>query len=135
MQSSHISISASSRSPSGDIPDEERCVVGWIQAPRDSDSNHEVTPEYQLVALTYAGGWYRLALPAQGTTSSTSTNPAAPLSGSPPRLGLAPRPRTSSGSSILGREKKEKEREKDKKESRDCVLEEFRRFGRWDGWG
>jgi len=29
---------------------------------------------------------------------------------------------------------KGKEQEKEKKESRDCVLLEFRRFGRWDGW-
>jgi len=40
------------------------------------------------------------------------------------------------GSTIGGggsyKEGKVKEKEKD---DRECVMEEFRRFGRWDGWG
>lgn len=30
---------------------------------------------------------------------------------------------------------KDKERQSEKKESRQCTLQEYRRFGRWDGWG
>ncbi|KAF5387919.1 hypothetical protein D9615_000319 [Tricholomella constricta] len=139
VQSSHITLSApSSRSPTADVLDEERCVVGWIEAPSPSISDHGNTTEYQLIALTYAGGWYRLSLPNQGNlpTHVSTSSASIPISGSPPRSGSMARPRTSSGPSVLGRDKgKEKEQEKEGKESRECVLQEFRRFGRWDGWG
>lgn len=133
MQTSHISISASSRSATADAPDEERCVVGWVEAPSDSNSNRSNT-EYQLIALTYTGGWYRLSLPSHGVSSPAPSSTT--LSGSPPKLSSIARKRTSSGASVIGRAEKgkEKEREKDGKESTDCVLQEFRRFGRWDGW-
>jgi hypothetical protein len=133
VQTSHISISASSRPPIADAPDEERCVVGWVEAPTD-DSSNRGNVEYQLIALTYTGGWYRLSLPSHGISSAS---PSTPLSGSPPMLSSMARQRTSSGSSVLSKtdKGKEKEREKDGKESTDCVLQEFRRFGRWDGWG
>jgi hypothetical protein len=39
---------------------------------------------------------------------------------------------------VISRLDKGKEKEKKdagEKQSRKCVLEEFRRFGRWDGWG
>ncbi|RDB22650.1 WD repeat domain phosphoinositide-interacting protein 3 [Hypsizygus marmoreus] len=139
-QSAHISISASSRRPAADVPDEERCVVGWIAATPENASDRETEKEYQLVALTYTGGWYRLSLPSHSNASiSTSASSGAtplPLSSSPPRPASMARPRTSSASSVVGRDKgKEREREKEGKESRDCVLQEFRRFGRWDGWG
>ncbi|KAG5651247.1 hypothetical protein H0H81_009319 [Sphagnurus paluster] len=138
-QSSHITLSApSSQSPTADILDEERCVVGWIEAPSSVESARGSITEYQLVALTYTGGWYRLSLPKQTNPSShTSTSSAAvPPSGSASRAHSLARPRTESVSSALSRDKgKDKEREKDRKESRECVLQEFRRFGRWDGWG
>ncbi|KAG5642532.1 hypothetical protein DXG03_002605 [Asterophora parasitica] len=63
-QSSHITLSApASRSPTADVPDEERCVVGWIEAPTTptptstSTSVSEskctgVITEYQLITLT-----------------------------------------------------------------------------------
>ncbi|KAG6837541.1 hypothetical protein H0H93_007722 [Arthromyces matolae] len=135
-QSSHITLSATaSRSPTEDVPDEERCVVGWIKAPpTNAGQSEQVKPEYQLVALTYVGGWYRLSLPHRGQSSRPSS-PANAGPSSPPRL-----PSAQSGShgtsTVGGREKgKEKEQEKERKESRECVLQEFRRFGRWDGWG
>jgi hypothetical protein len=59
------------------------------------------------------------------------------MSGSPPKSISTPRPRTSSSSSMISRldKGKDKEREKEAKESRECSLQEYRRFGRWDGWG
>ncbi|KAF7301372.1 WD-REPEATS-REGION domain-containing protein [Mycena indigotica] len=116
-QSAHISLSATSiRSPVSEV-DEERCVVGWIEAP-----GQESGPiQYQLLALTYAGGWYRLSLPKA----------AANNHGSPSKPGHQ---RTSSGSSSVKGKGKEK-KDGSQKQSHKCVLEEFRRFGRWDGWG
>ncbi|KAE9410358.1 hypothetical protein BT96DRAFT_961807 [Gymnopus androsaceus JB14] len=98
-QSSHISLSASttaSRSATEDIPDEERCVVGWIQ------------------------GWYRLSIP--------KPNPSSPSKGS--------RARSSSVSSTKSERSKGKEKERDSKDPKtsQCTLQEFRRYGRWDGW-
>jgi WD repeat-containing protein 45 len=115
-QSSHISLSSvHARSPTADVSEEERCVVGWVEIPREHEgSDRAESTEYQIIALTYRGGWYRVSVPGLSTNI-----PIAQQSGKPVRS------RTSSGSS------KEKEREK---ESRECVLEEFRRFGRWDGW-
>jgi hypothetical protein len=131
-QSSHISLSATAQSPTADVPDEERCVVGWIEAPISGDQTGKAESEYQLVALTYAGGWYRLSLPSKGTAATApSPSSTGSISGSPPRLTSIPRPRTGSGSSQISRfEKgKEREKEKDNKESRECVLLEFRRSG------
>ncbi|KAG6918916.1 hypothetical protein DXG01_010571 [Tephrocybe rancida] len=135
-QSSHITLSApASRSPTADVPDEERCVVGWIEVTSSTESVAGKPTEYQLIALTYAGGWYRLSLPQRGSSSSRSSSPAIAISSSPPRVSAAQH-RTSSASSVAGRDKgKEKEQEKEGKESRECALQEFRRFGRWDGWG
>ncbi|KAG5343040.1 hypothetical protein C0989_000030 [Termitomyces sp. Mn162] len=133
-QSSHITLSAPvSRSPMEDVPDEERCVVGWINVALSDESAQGGAPEYQLVALTYVGGWYRLSLPQHRSSRSSSlANPVPSSSARTPTT----RHRLSSASSVTGRDKgKEKEQEKEGKESRDCVLQEFRRFGRWDGWG
>ena len=152
-QSAHISISAQpAKSPTADVVDEEKCVVGWIQV---SPEDHQLEPgrpppaEYQLVALTYTGGWYRLSLPTSTSSqaaavpspSSYSPGPApsvqSPLSTSPPSVRTMPvhRPRSSSGSSFTSRPDKGKEREREEKPGRECILREFRRFGRWDGWG
>ena len=93
--------------------------------------------EYQLVALTYSGGWYRLSLP-QGTSNVPSSSTAAsPLSTSPPKTSPLSRPRTSSVSSIASRVEKgkDRERDRDRKDNRELVLQEYRKYGRWDGWG
>ena len=124
-----------------DLPDEERCVVGWMQGPAQDALQPSSAPNYQLLALTFTGGWYRLALPKLTTNVQTTGSPTfglSPLPGSPPRnssLQLAPR--SVSGSSVISKadKGKEKMREKEKKESRDCTLQEYRRYGRWDGWG
>ena len=104
--------------------------------------------EHQLVALTYTGGWYRLSLPTSSSTAAPSSHPPSPvpqatpslrdpLSASPPSvktISMA-RPRSYSGSSFASRPDKGKDREREEKVGRECILREFRRFGRWDGWG
>jgi hypothetical protein len=150
-QQSHIALSSTSiRSQSKGIAEEDKCVVGWIQAAVDEDDPTHL--EYQLVALTYTGGWYRLKLPGDsrshpysGDTGSLPGSPrlgTGPLPVSPPSVksgvgnkGYQPRHRTTSVSSM--RLDKGKEREKgdgEAKPSRKCTLEEYRKFGRWDGW-
>ncbi|KAJ7068158.1 SVP1-like protein 2 [Mycena amicta] len=132
-QSAHISLSATSiRSPPPEV-DEERCVVGWIEAPGDA-----VGPvEYQLIALTYAGGWYRLSLPKVASAAASATD--LTRAGSPASPPKATHQRTSSGSSSvpsrLDKGKQKDKKDGSQKQSRKCVLQEFRRFGRWDGWG
>lgn len=137
-QLSHIALSStSSRSQSTGITDEEKCAVGWIQAPvEDGDSNQV---EHQLIALTYTGGWYRLGLPnkVSSTTRIPTSAGISPLSGSPPSVKSMHHPRSVNGSSFSRSNNKGKEKEgteKDRKESRECRLEEYRKFGRWDGW-
>ncbi|ESK97541.1 svp1-like protein 2 [Moniliophthora roreri MCA 2997] len=128
-QSSHISLTSTTPSPTEDVPDEERCVVGWIQIP--VEDGPEGAMEHQLVALTYVGGWYRLSLPNAGTTSPTTSSP----SGSPSSPPKAMSSRSSVTASKAQRSKdKGKEKEKDAKANQ-CILQEYRRFGRWDGWG
>jgi len=135
VQSSHISISGNSRSHTAYVPDEERCVVGWVRVPSESDPSPQGPMVWGIIALTYAGGWYRLSLPAHAISSQSSTAAPSPLSSSPPRLGPMSQPRSSSPSSVVGRDKgKERERDRERKDSTECVLREFRRFGRWDGW-
>ena len=133
------------------MAEEDKCVVGWIQAA--VDENDPTHLEYQLVALTYTGGWYRLKLPGDNGLQASSRGDAwslpasprlstGPLSASPPgtkgvlgNKGNQPRHRTSSVSSM--RSDKGKERVKgdgEAKPSRKCTLEEYRKFGRWDGW-
>ncbi|QRV72523.1 WD repeat protein [Ceratobasidium sp. AG-Ba] len=105
--------------------------------------------EYQLIALTYSGGWYRLSLPpVAGAISPSETRPGTPALGRPGGSVLSSSPKdhsvlSGSGARARGTEGgrgadkgKEKEgKEPKEKQSRQCVLEEFRRFGRWDGWG
>ncbi|KAK7470772.1 Phosphatidylinositol 3,5-bisphosphate-binding protein [Stygiomarasmius scandens] len=125
-QSSHISISSTPRSPTEDVPDEERCVVGWIQYSNDNTNtnNPDSSSEPQLIALTYSGGWYRLALPKSSLTLPTSS----------PTRTTDSHTRKTSISSIDSLDKgKGKEKEKDGK-ANECTLQEFRRYGRWDGW-
>ena len=150
-QSAHISLSAGpSKPPTADVVDEEKCVVGWIVGPVDDvdNANRPSLTEYQLIALTYTGGWYRLSLPTSSSTAAPSSHPPSPvpqvtpslrdpLSASPPSvktISMA-RPRSYSGSSFTSRPDKGKEREREEKVGRECILREFRLFGRWDGWG
>lgn len=138
VQSAHISLSSTTRSPGVDRPDEERCVVGWIQGPPEDALQPSSTPNYQLIALTFTGGWYRLSLPKLTSNSKRAGSPSAgPSSSSPPKASHIPHARSQSGSSVTSRadKGKEKERDKEKKESRNCTLLEYRRYGRWDGWG
>ena len=129
-QVSHISLtSASARSSGGESLDEERCVVGWIQTSLDSASDGEPAAEHQLIALTFRGGWYRLSLPSSGVSNSPSSPQTTASSASSPLHPL--RARTLS---LTSRSDKGKEKDRGEKESRDCTLREFRRFGRWDEW-
>lgn len=119
------------------------------------------TIEYQLIALTYSGGWYRLGLPtsaslplvssvrpssAGATTGVGAGSSAASHAGTGTGGGGAPsrtrlgqyHHRVSSGSTVVSdRTAKERGKGKDGEEKvgRECVLLEYRRFGRWDGWG
>lgn len=134
-QAAHISLSQTSiRTPGRDpdVADEERCVVGWVAA--------AATPggplEHQLVALTWTGGWYRLALPVPAPASATQRTP---LSASPPTHSplLPPSPSRPPSTIQSGRmdKGKGKERDKENEKSRSaCTLQEFRKFGRFDGW-
>ncbi|CAA7259662.1 unnamed protein product [Cyclocybe aegerita] len=141
VQSAHISLSSTSRSSAADLPDEERCVVGWIQGPAEDPSLPGSTPDHQLIALTFTGGWYRLSLPKlTGHTkrASGSVSPSGLVSSSPPKSSQLSRAHSVSGSSVTSRADKGKGKEKEKereKDSRNCTLQEYRRYGRWDGWG
>jgi len=127
-QAAHISLSSTSsvRSSHTDIAADEKCAVGWIKV--DSELA-EVASEFQLVVLTYSGGWYRLALP--------KVSQASHVAASPPNSPSSTRPRTSSASSVasLPEKGKGKERERERRGNRELVLQEYRRYGRWDGWG
>ncbi len=105
---------------------------GWIRAPADDaaappDAN---ATEYQLVALTFTGGWYRLALPklAGRARKSSSAAPgpfrtASLASGSPPRAPLASRAGSVAGSSASRLDKgKEKERGEGQREEGESEL-------------
>jgi WD repeat-containing protein 45 len=142
-QSAHISLTqqVAARDANPDLAEEEKCTVGWIEAPTPhSTSSPAPSPvtDYQLIALTYTGGWYRLALPNKkpsSVASGTAAQTNVPSSGSA-RSGRA---RSPSGSSVTGTGRMDKgkgvSRDSDRKEGRDCTLLEFRRFGSWDGWG
>lgn len=134
-QAAHISLSSTSsvRSPATDLVADEKCVVGWIKIPSETE---EPLQEYQLITLTYSGGWYRLSLPLKGPLadhsdlSGTSQDPSH-------RASPVPRQRTFSVSSISSAPEKGKgkEREKERRDGHDLILEEYRKYGRWDGWG
>lgn len=139
VRSAHIALSSTTRPLEEDFPDEERCVVGWIRGPPEDALQ---TSNYQLIALTFTGGWYRLALPKLASDSKPAGSPTlgpSSLPGSPPKALNMGRTHSVSGSSAISKldkgKGKEKEREKNNKESRQCTLKEYRRYGRWDGWG
>ena len=167
---SHISLSSASHATN--IVEEERCTAAWIYAPLDptalqNPSHDRDKEEFQIIVLTYSGGWYRLGLPTSSssasasgsgsaqahtqTTHTTKSRPASMLGVSPAAQTLRSpsplsRPRSLSGASMSGRrvdkgkgKEDDRERDKDKdkeaKEGHLCSLLEFRRYGRWDGWG
>ncbi|KAF8743419.1 WD40 repeats protein, partial [Rhizoctonia solani] len=149
--------------PTAERVDEERCTVAWIEVPieghppispsktnrppKSTSISTNPTPtmpvgserpmDYQLVALTYSGGWYRLSLPpVAGTTSQSETRPVTPSVGRPGGSVLSSSPNNNSASGAVGRGREGADgTEVKEKQSRQCILEEFRRFGRWDGWG
>ncbi|KAI6130547.1 WD40-repeat-containing domain protein [Pisolithus croceorrhizus] len=134
-QAAHISLSSTSsvRSPATDLAADEKCVVGWIKIPAETEESPQ---EYQLIALTYSGGWYRLSLPLKGPLSNLSD--ASTVSQDPYyKASSTSRQRTSSVSSISSAPEKGKgkERDKERRDGRDLILEEYRKYGRWDGWG
>ncbi|EAU84692.1 SVP1-like protein 2 [Coprinopsis cinerea okayama7 len=132
VQSAHISLSSTSKGSTGDEPEEERCVVGWVDvAAPDENSSRGPVPEYQLIALTFTGGWYRLALPP---VRNTGTKEASSLLKAASKLSPTKK-RSSSISSRSSDKGKEKESDPKEKQSRDCILVEYRKYGRWDGWG
>lgn len=116
------------------------------------DEDDQTHVEHQLVALTYTGGWYRLRLPGDngsqasspgdGSVAGSPRSGTVPLPMAPPSIkggvggkGQQPRNRTSSVTSLRMDKGKERERgDGEAKPSRKCTLEEYRKFGRWDGW-
>ena len=72
--SSALSASSAPLSASADLVEDDRCVVGWIEAPsQQQDGTNRM--EYQLVVLTHSGGWYRLALPSPSTIPAPTAGP------------------------------------------------------------
>ena len=100
-------------------------------------SNPTVTaPEYQLIALTYSGSWYRLSLP--GSTTPGSKGDLKNLPKSSKSMGAPSRVSTPPGRQGSLREESKQRRtsgEDRSNVSTSLHLEEFRRFGRFDGWG
>ncbi|KAH8118589.1 WD40 repeat-like protein [Phellopilus nigrolimitatus] len=141
-QKNHIALSASTAgSKLSEAVEDERCVVAWVEVPPPPGKEAQ-QPEYQMIALTFSGGWYRLALPASASVHSPAraSFPAAGSSAASHSGRPTYRPRSSSGSSVLsGRTRadkgKERETEREEKVGHECSLQEFRRYGRWDGWG
>ncbi|KAF8493517.1 WD40-repeat-containing domain protein [Gautieria morchelliformis] len=79
--SSHISLSPSPSitAPKDETIEDERCTVCWIEVPFPEHSSEPNRVEHQLVALTYSGGWYRLALPSAMSPSSNTTHPPSTI--------------------------------------------------------
>lgn len=152
-QTSHVALSAgTSGTRLSDAVEDEKCSVAWIRVPTPQSAS-ATSPisqppqmEYQLVALTYSGGWYRVALPSSADVvqSEERTSKAAASSGSV-RSGRATpdvRASSASGSSMTGvlsqgrsDKGKQKGSSRESKSTHSCILKEFRRYGRWDGWG
>jgi len=131
-----MSSSPSRSTAESDAGEEEKCVVGWIEVPPEPSGpispkgkEPERKPEYQLVALTYSGNWYRLSLPSSNSNAASPPKPSTPRNRTSPIS--VPRPINAKG------KEKEQEHELDKERhlNRQCTLEEYRKFGRWDGWG
>ncbi|CCA71710.1 hypothetical protein PIIN_05645 [Serendipita indica DSM 11827] len=120
------------------------------QSPTSPTRSHPKSPpppEYQLVALTYTGGWYRLSLPKSIEEPERSGTPEpyqrAPQSKYPRRTDTGSAAGGSSQSPQSRQEELRRRSEPSRRRNSDaqrvdgmtCQVEEFRRFGRWDGWG
>lgn len=96
-------------------------------------------PEYQLIALTFSGGWYRLSLPgSSGTGTGQGGDPKSPSTKSSRSAGTPSRTSTPTGRQGSIREESKQRRssgEGSPNSSNSLSLQEFRRFGRFDGWG
>jgi len=104
---------SSERDP--DAGELERCIAGWIPSETTSkDPNNTQEQSFELVALTYTGGWYRLSLPVP----------------TQPRI-----PDNMEQSSRSSSHKGKRRESDDKPGGRTCTVAEYRNFGRWDGWG
>jgi len=115
------------------------------QSPSSTPSVSQV--EYQLIALTYGGGWYRLSLP--NAPKDRPSRPGSPVGKGRPikpggtsvsgrsSLGAGGSPKLSPFASSHGSASKKNEpsRRSSEPDNIMCEQEEFRRFGRWDGWG
>ena len=141
-QSAHISLTqqAAARDANPDLAEEEKCTVGWIEAPAPQTTTAPApspATDYQLIALTYTGGWYRLALPTKKPSSVSAGAAQTNITSSGSVRSGTARPPSVSSVTGGGRADKGKgvPRDSDRKEGRDCTLLEFRRFGSWDGWG
>lgn len=94
----------------------ERCVVGWIEVPvkipgaghkksgtaLTKDSEPEEEMQYQLVALTYSGCWYRLSVPSSSSTLSSSPTHSASVQSPTPVPSSTPTSARSNPVSIPG---------------------------------
>ncbi|CDZ97147.1 Uncharacterized conserved protein, contains WD40 repeats [Phaffia rhodozyma] len=148
---------SSVRSGSSSTAMEDKCLVSWVQVHSSSasgtaagisttpyqyasnpslsfksrPSTSEITPslqmEYQLIALTYTGGYYRIALPSSSSSSSSVSSPlSSSHEGSASSLG-SPSLRETDRIDIEPTESGI--RSGSKGGSRGCKLVEFRRFG------
>lgn len=106
---------------------------------KDPSGKASPAPEYQLIALTFTGNWYRLSLPTNEPASRPGT--PDPYQGSTRASGrFGENERAGSpqfGSRRSGDQKRTSPRRNSDSQggSSQCQLEEFRRFGSWDGWG
>ena len=102
------------------------------------------SPEYQLVALTFTGGWYRLSLPNNETKDRAGTPEPyqGPSKSSQPTARRSDNQRRTDSPQLGGSRRSSEQKRASPRRNSDaqddngkCQLEEFRRFGRWDGWG
>ncbi|KAG8825715.1 hypothetical protein FRC17_008559 [Serendipita sp. 399] len=98
-------------------------------------------PQYQLVALTYTGGWYRLSLPQSSEPNERAGTPEPYQGQSRNNQGRTSATITDSSSQrsvdsrTSGAKSRRRNSDAQRADSTTCQVEEFRRFGRWDGWG
>ncbi|KIO25025.1 hypothetical protein M407DRAFT_25665 [Tulasnella calospora MUT 4182] len=154
------------QAPDPDAAEEEKATVGWIQVSLppsippppplssspsskssrrpSSSSSKPGTPqqppqpktEYQLIALAFSGGWYRLSPSPSSTTASSSRSSSFGESGSVGRPGFfrgSPSV-ASSRPTEKGKERAHNQERDEGKARRKCQILEYKRFGEWDGW-
>ena len=153
------------RYPSSSVKGKGRARSSLDKVRVEEEFVEEEVLQYQLLALTYSGCWYRLSMPSTSSgevVSSMVGRKASPVpsvslaagGGSTPRdiqyphrapptspsvtsVSTSPPSHSSSASSHRASSAKGRKAEGEvdsERNGRECVLEEFRRFGRWDGW-